>query len=52
MHMAADALISAGVVVAGIVILFTGWFWLDPAVSLSCSLLALPSAAGSCCAIR
>ncbi|MEP6672325.1 MAG: cation diffusion facilitator family transporter [Chthoniobacter sp.] len=33
-HMAADALISAGVVVAGIVIAFTGWYWLDPAVSL------------------
>ena len=34
-HMAADAVISAGVVVAGIVILFTGWSWLDPAVSLA-----------------
>jgi len=33
-HMAADALISAGVVVAGVVITFTGWFWLDPLVSL------------------
>ena len=34
-HMAADAVISAGVVVAGIVILFTGWEWLDPVVSLA-----------------
>ncbi|HSI13887.1 MAG TPA: cation diffusion facilitator family transporter [Chthoniobacter sp.] len=33
-HMLADAAISAGVVIAGIVIAFTGWFWLDPAVSL------------------
>lgn len=33
-HMAADAVISAGVVVAGIVILRTGWVWLDPVVSL------------------
>jgi cobalt-zinc-cadmium efflux system protein len=33
-HMAADAAISAGVVVAGIVIAFTSWFWLDPVVSL------------------
>ena len=33
-HMAADALISAGVVVAGVVISFTGWLWLDPVVSL------------------
>ncbi len=34
-HMAADAIISAGVVVAGIIILFTGWQWLDPVVSLA-----------------
>ncbi len=34
LHMAADAVISAGVVVAGIVIAFTGWLWLDPVVSL------------------
>jgi cobalt-zinc-cadmium efflux system protein len=33
-HMAADAVVSAGVVVAGIVILFSGWWWLDPIVSL------------------
>jgi cobalt-zinc-cadmium efflux system protein len=33
-HMAADAGISAGVVAAGLVILFTGWLWLDPVVSL------------------
>lgn len=34
LHMAADAAISLGVVVSGIVIMFTGWSWLDPAVSL------------------
>ena len=34
MHMAADAVISLGVVVAGAVMLYTGWVWLDPAVSL------------------
>jgi len=33
-HFLADALVSLGVVVAGIVILFTGWEWLDPAVGL------------------
>ena len=33
-HMAADAVISLGVVVTGIVMLETGWLWLDPAVSL------------------
>lgn len=35
LHMAADAAISLGVVVSGIVIMFTGWSWLDPAVSLA-----------------
>ena len=33
-HMAADAVVSAGVVGAGLVVLLTGWFWLDPVVSL------------------
>lgn len=34
LHMAADAVVSLGVVVAGFVILWTGWQWLDPVVSL------------------
>jgi cobalt-zinc-cadmium efflux system protein len=34
LHMAADAGVSAGVVVAGLVILLSGWWWLDPIVSL------------------
>jgi len=34
LHMAADAGVSAGVVLAGVVILTTGWLWIDPAVSL------------------
>ncbi len=34
-HMASDALVAAGVVVAGFVILLTGWLWLDPVVSLA-----------------
>jgi cobalt-zinc-cadmium efflux system protein len=33
-HMAADAAISLGVVVSGAAIMYTGWAWLDPAVSL------------------
>src|ERR1700761_6887113 len=33
-HMVADAGVSAGVVVAGAVIMLTGWAWVDPAVSL------------------
>ncbi|WP_296445781.1 cation diffusion facilitator family transporter [Rhodoferax sp. UBA5149] len=35
LHMAADALVSAGVVVAGALTLWRGWVWLDPVVSLA-----------------
>lgn len=34
LHMVADALVSAGVVVAGVLVLFTGFAWLDPVTSL------------------
>jgi cobalt-zinc-cadmium efflux system protein len=34
LHMTADALVSAGVVVAGLVMLYTGATWIDPIVSL------------------
>ena len=35
LHMAADAAVSAGVVLAGFAILQTGWLWIDPAISLA-----------------
>ena len=34
LHLASDAAVSAGVVVAGLGIQLTGWLWLDPATSL------------------
>jgi len=34
LHLAADAGVSVGVVVAGAVVLSTGWTWVDPATSL------------------
>jgi cobalt-zinc-cadmium efflux system protein len=34
LHMAADAGVSAGVVVAGLGMIITGWLWIDPVVSL------------------
>ena len=34
LHMAADALVSVGVVIAGALILFTGQNWIDPVTSL------------------
>ena len=34
LHMAADAGVSLGVVAAGIAMIYTGWTWLDPVISL------------------
>jgi len=39
LHMAADALVSAGVVIAGLVIWRTGLTWIDPAVSIAIAIL-------------
>jgi len=41
LHMAADAALSLGVIVAGVGILLTGWQWLDPAMSLVIVLVIL-----------
>jgi cobalt-zinc-cadmium efflux system protein len=38
-HMASDALVALGVVIAGGLILWTGWLWLDPAISLVISVV-------------
>ena len=35
LHMASDAAVSAGVVAAGFIMLYTGWLWLDPVTSLA-----------------
>ena len=35
LHMAGDAVVSVGVVIAAFAIRMTGWHWLDPAVSLA-----------------
>ncbi|WP_458761221.1 cation diffusion facilitator family transporter [Afipia sp. TerB] len=34
LHMAADALVSVGVVVAGLMMMQTGWLWVDPLTSI------------------
>lgn len=39
LHMSADAAISAGVVLAGLAIRFTGWVWLDPITSILINLI-------------
>jgi cobalt-zinc-cadmium efflux system protein len=43
LHLLADALVSIGVVVAGVLISFTGWYWLDPVASLVVMLFILVS---------
>lgn len=43
LHLAADALVSLGVVVAGIVISYTGWFWLDPVIGVLVTAVILGS---------
>jgi len=40
-HMMADAAMSAGVVVSGAAIYWTGWLWLDPLVSLAIVLVII-----------
>lgn len=44
LHVVGDTLASVGVIGAGVVILFTGWMWLDPLVSVLIGLLILVSA--------
>ena len=46
LHMAADAGVSLGVVIAGMAIMTTGWLWLDPTISLIISALILMSTWG------
>src|ERR1700712_4015839 len=46
LHMAADAGVSFGVVVAALVIMFTGWLWVDPAISLGIAMVVLASGWG------
>ncbi|MDP3517379.1 MAG: cation diffusion facilitator family transporter [Pseudohongiella sp.] len=41
LHMAADALVSVGVVVAGALYLWQGWAWIDPVVSLLIALVVV-----------
>lgn len=41
LHMAADTGVSIGVVLAGVVMLFTSWTWLDPVVSILIAIIIL-----------
>ena len=46
LHMMADAGVSLGVVIAACVIMFTGWLWIDPAISLCIAAVVLASGWG------
>ena len=39
LHMAADAAVSLGVVIAALAVMATGWLWLDPAVSIAIAIV-------------
>ena len=41
LHLLSDAIVSAGVVIAGIIIYFTHWFWLDTALSFIIGIVIL-----------
>lgn len=46
LHMAADAGVTVGVIVAALIIRWTGWQWLDPAISLVIVAVVLASTWG------
>jgi cobalt-zinc-cadmium efflux system protein len=46
LHMAADASVSLGVMVAALVIMATGWYWVDPLISLGIAAVVLASGWG------
>ncbi|PHS74044.1 MAG: cation transporter [Porticoccus sp.] len=41
LHMAADALVSLGVVMAGILYLWQGWLWIDPVASILIAMIII-----------
>lgn len=43
LHMAADTLVSVGVVISGIIITYTGWYIIDPIVSIVIAIVILVS---------
>jgi cobalt-zinc-cadmium efflux system protein len=42
-HLAADALVSLGLVVGGLIIFFTHWYWIDPLLSIIICLVIIAS---------
>lgn len=46
LHMAADALVSVGVVISGIVIVHTGWYIIDPLIGMAIAIIIVVSTWG------
>ena len=46
LHLMSDAVVSAGIVVGGIAIIYTNWFWLDPVISIVIAIVILSSTWG------
>lgn len=46
LHMAADALVSIGVVISGVVIMHTGWFIIDPIIGILIAIIIIYSTWG------
>lgn len=46
LHMAADAAVSLGVVASAVIMLFTGWNWLDPITAILVSMVIVRAAYG------
>lgn len=43
LHLMSDAVVSLGIVIAGIAIYYLKWFWLDPAISIVIAIIILVS---------
>lgn len=43
LHLLADAIVSFGLVIGGIILYYTGWQWIDPALSILVALVILKS---------
>jgi len=46
LHLLADTLVSIGVVIAGIIMMYTQWYWIDPAIGLVIMVVILISTWG------
>jgi cobalt-zinc-cadmium efflux system protein len=46
LHLLSDAIVSLGIVIGGIIIVYTGWFWLDAVISIVIAAVILLSTWG------